>query len=525
MLKRIAATAIALVLCVAMAVPAFAAPPTKSYYYNTDGIPVPSPLPYTFVQDATGLSLMQENPETGEKESIGIMKEPSELVVGKDDTIYILDTGNNRIVLLDEDLGVKYILSEFNNKGEILTLNGAKGLYVYEYDGKQELYVSDTENKRIIHCDMDGNVIHLYTAPVITGVKDDTPFYPQKILVDRAGRMYVLCRTINRGIVKLGADGDFDSFYGCPPVTYSLIAQFWRKISTQAQLDRQIQFVPTEYSNITMDSRGFIYATTTYLDRAKLYDTYFSDPTDATGRAAVAPVRKLALDGTDILVRNGIFPPVGDVSVLNSKAIDPTSAGFSQFGDITVSPYDAYTILDQQRGRIFTYDTEGNLLFVFGNGNGIQNGTFNTPVAISYYKGNQIVVLDQRYASIQIFRPTDYGETILDAVAAYQNGEYELSEAKWSRALEMNSNMNLAYTGAGKARLRDGNYREAMANFKISKSLVFYSTALDNYMKELIGNSFSYVFIGLMAWFVIAKVVKGVKRFRGFLKDGVKKVM
>ena len=61
-----------------------------------------------------------------------------------------------------------------------------------------------------------------------------------------------------------------------------------------------------------------------------------------------------------------------------------------------------YSLLDRRRGRIFTYDHEGNLLYIFG-GLGTQAGTFVTPVAIENI-GNTIIVLDAYRAEFSYSR-------------------------------------------------------------------------------------------------------------------------
>ncbi|PWL54567.1 MAG: gluconolactonase, partial [Clostridiales bacterium] len=156
---------------------------------------------------------------------------------------------------------------------------------------------------------------------------------------------------------------------------------------------------------------------------------------------------------------------------------------------------------------------------------GTQYGTFQKPVAVSYYKGDQICVLDKRSSSLSFFKPTDYGTSILAAVKAYNDGEYELSEEMWVRVLEMNSNMTQAYSGVGKSMLRAGEYKLAMENFKIAKNQEFYSKALEQYLSEMIGDKFTYIFLILVGLFLLAKIWKVIKRFRRFLREGVKKVV
>ena len=525
MRKRIVVTVLLLVMLASQAVSVLAAPPMKGYIYSSERVPTAAPDAYKF-----------DVAIDGDSYGIGTFNEPSDVAVDKDNYIYILDAGNQRVCVFDENKNLVRLLNVFNYKGEALTLNGPQGLCVYEYFDRKLLYVSDTENGRIFRLDLteqlNGQVDRdapieidkMYGKPYIDIVKEDTPYYPTKFIVDRAERIFVLGRTINRGIIKLDSEGEFTTFFGAPDVSYTLVEKFWRMISTEKQLEVSMKYVPTEYSNITMDSRGFLYVTTANVERKKLYSTFDSDPTDVTGRSENAIVKKLAADGTDILSRTGLHPPVGDLSVLNPNATEAVLAGMSSFVDVCVNDYDVYTIIDDQRCRVFTYDDDSNLLFVFG-GKGTQNGTFQKPTAVSYFKDDQICVLDKRSAALSFFTPTDYGAAILNAVRLYNNGFYEESEEQWNRVLEMNSNMTLAYGGVGKAKLRSGEYKVAMTNFRIAKDTEYYSKALEAYLSEVIGNKFTYIFLVIIGAYLIYEIFKLSKRLKRFLREGVKKVV
>ena len=124
-----------------------------------------------------------------------------------------------------------------------------------------------------------------------------------------------------------------------------------------------------------------------------------------------------------------------------------------------------------------------------------------------------------------IFAPTDYGETILNAVRAYQTGEFVESEALWSKVLKMNSNNMLAYSGVGKSLYRSGEYKAAMDHFTISKNVEYYSKALEEHLNALIGDKFTLIFLAVIIIVVVLWVIKLIKQFRAFLRNGVKKVM
>lgn len=536
MRKRIAALVMLIILCMITAAPALAAPPSKSYTYSADGFALPSPAPYRYMTEIDGSNYP----------GVGTFNNPQDLYIDKENYIYILDSGNSRVVIFDEDRNHVKTIDNIRYKNEKVTLhNKAQGIFVYEYNDLKYLYIADTDHGRIIRIDildilnsdkdsgLPVEADEIYTDPNIKILDQKITYQPAKLIVDRAQRMFVICTSINRGVVKLTANGEFDTFFGAPSVTYTAVEKFWRMISTKEQLSRMKKFVPTEYSNITLDSRGFVYLTCSALNREKLYNTFWTDADDVGGRSAYAPVKKLAADGTDILSRTGIFPPVGDVAVLHNliggtvqdASVDQLS-GVSAFKDVCINEYDVYSVLDNRRCKVFTYDSEGNLLFIFSNV-GTQDGTVSSPTAIAYCKDEQIAVLDSYMDSsnLVIFEPTDYGKAILNAVKYYRNGEYEQSEQEWIKILKMNSNMTQAYSGVGKSLLRAGQYKEAMRNFKISKNTEYYSKALEEYLMEIIGNKFTYIFLVVVGSFILYGIYKLIKRFRRFLREGVQKVV
>lgn len=45
----------------------------------------------------------------------------------------------------------------------------------------------------------------------------DEAFLPSRLAVDSIGRMYVVARNINRGIIQLDSEGRFMGYIGSPP--------------------------------------------------------------------------------------------------------------------------------------------------------------------------------------------------------------------------------------------------------------------------------------------------------------------
>ena len=228
------------------------------------------------------------------------MSKPQSLYARNND-LYIADTLNNRIIQVEyahEKFRLVRIIDHMTG-GEPETFNNPYDVFV---DADNSIYVADYGNNRVVMMDKDLNYLKQFTKPSDATFDQSIDFLPRKIVVDVAGRVYALVTNVNKGIVKYEADTVFTGFIGATPVSVSMADYIWKKyFMTQAQRDASPSFVPTEYENIYMDQEGFIYATITNFSE---YDLK-SD--------AAKPIRRLNGLGNDILVKNDRYPPIGDL--------------------------------------------------------------------------------------------------------------------------------------------------------------------------------------------------------------------
>lgn len=166
--------------------------------------------------------------------------------------------------------------------------------------------------------------------------------------------------------------------------------------------------------------------------------------------------------------------------------------------------------LDRKRGRIFTYDHEGNLLYIFG-GLGTQVGTFSMPVAVEDI-GGMLVVLDATRGEIILFSETEYGRLINEAVSLRYDGDEAEAVALWQRVLELDENNELANTGIGKAYLTAGDYVQAMKYLKLGMSRDHYSVAYRRYRNAMLTQNASYFLTGILLLIVAVTVVKKIRK-------------
>ncbi len=428
---------------------------------------------------------------TYQGENVGKLSSPQDLCKSADGKIYVADTGNNRIIILNSSMTeVINIISSFDNNGKQDTFNTPTGVAVSE---DYCLYIADTRNKRIVVLDENGVLLSIVDNPTSEVLEDGFVFQPLKVSVDYANRIYCIAQNQFEGIMVFDTNGKFTGFFGTIPVTISTWEKFWRRIATKAERSNQQLYIPTEFTGIDIDEDGFVYATNI----------------DSAGTQAV---RRLNPKGEDVIKKGEDDNLGGDI--WNGGSGD--YAGSSQFVDVIYRGDGIYSCLDRRRGRIFTYDHEGNLLYVFG-GIGTQRGTFSMPVAIDII-GDQIIVLDSSRAEISVFNETEYGDMINQAVSLRFSGDETQAVELWKRVLELNENNELANTGIGKAYLTAGDYKNAMKYLKLGMSRTYYSIAFRRYRNAILKDNIGYVFtavliliIAFVVWRKIRQRKKSVK--------------
>lgn len=427
---------------------AAAAAPYESYNYNYWKEATPSPAPFLPVRSVTGKDL-----------GIGEFVEPADMHVSKAGNIYVLDSGNRRIVCLDNSWNIIRIIDSFTREGKEDTFANPSGIFT---DELEQIYVADTDNQRVVVLSKGGELVRILENPESDVLPEGFQFYPLKVTVDHANRVFVVARGVYEGIMQFEENGTFIGYVGTIKVKRDYGDYFWRLLSTDAQRAQMRLFIPTEFSNLDIDSKGFVYATNIDV-------------------ASEEPIKRLNPSGEDVLKRSGYFAVAGDIYFRRS-------VGPSKFVDIKVLGDGMYSALDSTQGRIFTYDDTGNLLHVYG-GIGNQLGVFKTPVAIEM-AGELQLVLDRGKSSIAVFEPTEFGRSVEQAVRHHYRGEDAEAERYWERVLRLNANYDIAYIGIGKSKLMKGENKEALHYFELGMDRKNYSVAYKRYRREVMKEHF-----------------------------------
>ncbi len=479
---------------VALAVSVFASADVsaESYLYTRGNEAVEAPSAYTVSREipleADGVKAVS----------------PQDIFYSDSGKFYIVDTNNDRIIIYDSDYEQVDVLSSFAlPDGTVTTLHVPEGIYV---DEDETMYIADTGNNRILKCDSQGNVLLQIEKPEnLTGVSADSAFNPIKLSVDTSGRIYVVARNYNLGILQLDAGGSFVGYMGAPKVQYNIVQMLWRRFSTQEQLAKMEQYVPTEYNNIAIDEEGFVYGTIGTLDAQKMETAISSHDTSGS----VTPIKKLNTMGSDVLKRNGFCAPMGDLEY---------ETECSKIVDVAYTAAGMYAMLDAAHGHIFVYDSNGNLLCAFG---GSTTGDGFARVSSFTYAGDSLLVLDAQAAKLFVYEPTTYGRMVFDAVSAQYNGDFDEAYALWSDVAACNRNFEYAFVGLGQSYLSDGQYEQAMECFRLTDDKENYSRAKQLLRKENMKTVFPVIFISILCIVSLLTVWRFGKKVYRYVKGEV----
>ena len=141
------------------------------------------------------------------------------------------------------------------------------------------------------------------------------------------------------------------------------------------------------------------------------------------------------------------------------------------------------------------------------------DGYFKQPAALDHM-GHDLLVLDSLDNSLTLFTPTEYGNTIYNAIEQFQNGDYEESGDSWQAVMDMNGNYDLAYIGIGRSLLRQERYREAMDYFRLKLDDDNYSKAFKQYRKEWVEDHIVLIFAGVFLVLCVPLAIGKLKEIK-----------
>lgn len=397
-------------------------------------------------------------------------KNAQDMKITKDGELYIADTDGKRILVSNLDGELLRIYGEG-------VLTSPTGIFV---TSNKTLYVADKNAGKVQVFNVDGEVIATYEAPKHPLYGEGMLFKPQKIAVDNKGIMYIVCEGNTNGIVQISpteVDGMFLGYFGTNETSISIFNIFRRMILSDEQLAKLPRNLPKTPFNLNIDEKGLVYTVTQGDSQA---------------------LRKLNVAGKNLL------EPVYDDNL-------PAA--------VAVGNYENIYVIDEQ-GYIFEYNKDGSMLFVFGGKDSgrLRIGLFQKGVAIDVDHMNNLYVLDQEKNEIQVFKPTEFANLVHQALQLYQNGKYTESKEPLTKIIEMNSGFDYANLAMGQALLQEEDYVGALKYFRLAKNVEGYSDSFWEVRNVWLRNNIVLAIGALITLFLLYKGMLYLYKKKGYFK-------
>lgn len=318
--------------------------------------------------------------------------------------VYLLDSGASRIYILDKNYTLIKTINEIIYNEETLKILGASGIFVKD----EQIFIADTKNARVLVLDIEGNVLHNLSLPESHLIPSDFNYKPIRIAVDSRNYMYIASDGSYYGALVYSPKMEFLGFYGANTVALSAtdaISNFITNIfSNDEKKAASVLALPYQFNDFVVGPKDFIYTVT--------------GDTGAKG-LSYGQVKKLNPGGKDVLGKEDYNFADNSNKLVKSQAlnaIDVDGDGFFYVLDTTygrVFWYDDESNLLSVFGSIGADSQTGT--FAFATSLSV-NGT---DVLISDSQGKTITVFKitnygKRVRSAQLKTLNDDFEDTLD---------------------------------------------------------------------------------------------------------------
>lgn len=447
MKKRRIKLAIALAMLSVFSMPCYAKT-EQSYVIDAEGEQQVIPLTYEVTDTWVSFPTRPD-----------VLAEASDICVDEQDNIYVLDSGNSRVLRLSSE---GKIIRELQFSGEN-GLTEAQGIFV---DAQGIIYVADTGNRRILVVSEQGEVLQTLTQPEDSLFDKDYPFEPIKVGVNTLGQIYAINNLDYHGFCILDLDNEFKGYFAATRLEKNVVKDFIKKHASESQKEQMGKEIPAQHSNFLFAEDGSIYVTTQNVETAQM--------------------KHLSTVGNNFYPYTGAF---GDETSDYLMKLQGKADSEQKFVDVCVDSNGIVSLLDNATGRIYQYDAAGNMLLVFG-GTGSWSGRMMNAVAMAQDSTGNLYVLDQASGSIQKFESTDFTKMVHQALNLHQSGKYEEAGEVWQQVLNVAPEYPTAHIGLGKTKVKQKDYVTAMRQYKQAGDKTGYSDAFSKYLKVKIQNNF-----------------------------------
>ncbi|WP_020621204.1 YIP1 family protein [Paenibacillus daejeonensis] len=391
---------------------------------------------------ALGRELFIADPGAPDQQLHSPLNQPQDLYIDDKDEIYIADTGNNRIVHLNPHGELIRILDFPEDP-----LNRPQGLFIHD---NGDLYIADTGNNRVVRASSQGEVLRTFQRPESKLIPDAFKYDPVKLVVDKRGFLYIATLGGYQGLLQLDPQGEFQGFFGANQTSISFVDSVKRLIYTREMYEREISKLPGSITSVDQGGEGFIYTVTREVQTGQLKKLNIAGLDQLSGKG----------EFSDSLGGGSYGETIHDPSVV--RQVQP------QLNDLTVDSDGNITVVDSRLNVVSQYDDNGNLLFFWGGAAGdttTKLGLVKTPSAIANDSNNDLYILDSENNVVQKYEVTEFGALVHQANRLTQDGRYEESEPLWQEVYRQNAYYAPAVLGLAKASYKRGDYDGAQRLF------------------------------------------------------------
>ncbi len=397
------------------------------------------------------------------------LKDASDLfVLGS--TLYIADTGNKRILVLDKDTEEVTVIGE----GILSEPTGVAA------DSQGRIYVADYANKEAYRFSKNGELEFTFTKPTSPNFGKGS-YNPKKIAPTDDGGVYIVSEGSTAGILLISGNGLFLGYFASNNVQMSLFERIRDIFLTDSQKAGFIRRTPPSFGNILRAEDGLVY--TTNLGQ-------FTDG-----------IKKLSIAGLNML-ENRI--------ILNEPA------------DLCVSVDGRMMVLDN-RGSIYELTADGVLICAYAGSSDKTDtiGLFELATGLGTDHDGNVYVLDSVKNYIQVFSPTTFMAGIHKALNDYNDGNYDESLTVFKDVLRLNDVSFLAHYYTGKNYLQKADYDSAINHFKIANARGSYSDAYWEIRNIWLQKYLGYIIVGIGIFYVLYEILSRLnKKFKFYQSKG-----
>ncbi|EXX86711.1 hypothetical protein BG53_05580 [Paenibacillus darwinianus] len=449
--------------------PAFANAPYFTYTFDADG-PVWTQSAYLPAGAVDGFNIAEKDGE-GIVTSVPLSR-PEDIFIDARDEVYVADTGNRRVVVFDR--WGNYLRTIGKD-----VLSKPTGVYV---DEEGTVYVADYGVSKVFLFGKDGSLLKQFGKPDSRLFGKNSPFKPTKVIADKRKNLYVVGEGTIQGLIQISREGEFFGYFGGNKTEFNLTRYLQRMFYTEAQMDQLMKRLPPSATNVAIDGEGLVFTSTI----GKGFDG----------------IRKLNVAGKNLFA--DVWSPM-------------------DIADITVDRLGNFYAVDSFRGRIVEYNQDGQVLFVFGgNDVGSQRlGLFKSPSGIAVSSDGRLFITDKQRSNIQILKPTEFADVVREALVYYMDGKYAKSEEPWRKVLRLNSMFGLAHTGLGMAAMKQGDYATALEEFKTAGNKAEYSNAYWEIRRAWLMEYASKFLVGIGLALSAIAILRKLYRKYGFGREAV----